>query len=440
VLPSALALILLLTAGAPAAASTAELSTDAEGGLRLVVSAGSAEANGFEIAKGDQFSSFPDQYRIRDRIPNSTNYNPISPGNGCMTDPVGPAPGVICSPAGFLRIIVATGDQSDFVRLETGIGSGANATVGVAANLGEGNDEFLDLDNNVPDFVRGEGGDDAISTFGADDVIDGGPGSDQHLRRESSNGDEGLVGGDGADEIYADDGGTRDLVDCGLQSDRAHVDNADVVTACETLVRPSPPGVDPPVLGSSVNVAAVSGEVFVAVPEGGSAARRGRVSQKGLTFVPLEEARQVPVGSFVDTRRGTVGLTSARNSQGDTQSAKVLAGVFQVLQSRRRRAKGLTQLRLAGGSFRGCRARGDRSSASVAELSRRTVRRLRARARGRFRTRGRHSAATVRGTSWDTVDRCDGTLTKVKRGRVVVRDFRLRKNILLSAGKSYLAR
>ena len=58
----------------------------------------------------------------------------------------------------------------------------------------------------------------------------------------------------------------------------------------------------------------------------------------------------------------------------------------------------------------------------------------------RFRTRGRYSAATVRGTIWDTIDRCDGTLTRVRRGVVVVRDFRKRRKITLRAGKSYLAR
>jgi hypothetical protein len=46
----------------------------------------------------------------------------------------------------------------------------------------------------------------------------------------------------------------------------------------------------------------------------------------------------------------------------------------------------------------------------------------------------------VRGTRWETIDRCDGTLTKVERGTVVVRDFRKRKNVVLKAGKSYLAR
>ena len=37
-------------------------------------------------------------------------------------------------------------------------------------------------------------------------------------------------------------------------------------------------------------------------------------------------------------------------------------------------------------------------------------------------------------------DRCDGTLTTVKRGKVAVRDLRRKRTILVRAGKSYLAR
>jgi hypothetical protein len=46
----------------------------------------------------------------------------------------------------------------------------------------------------------------------------------------------------------------------------------------------------------------------------------------------------------------------------------------------------------------------------------------------------------VRGTKWLTEDRCDGTLTRVVRGKVEVRDFVKRKTILVKAGKKYLAR
>jgi len=59
---------------------------------------------------------------------------------------------------------------------------------------------------------------------------------------------------------------------------------------------------------------------------------------------------------------------------------------------------------------------------------------------GRFQTRGRNAAATVRGTTWRLQDRRDGTLTTVTKGVVAVRDFRLRRTVLVRAGQSYLAR
>jgi hypothetical protein len=213
------------------------------------------------------------------------------------------------------------------------------------------------------------------------------------------------------------------------------------------IIPPPPPPPPPPPrtlanlpnpgLGTSVNVQQVgSGPVLVGV-QGVAAGGRARASQKGVTFVPLTEARQVPVGSFLDTRRGTVRLQSARDRLGTRQQGDFSSGLFQVLQSRKRSARGLTTLTLKGASFSSCR-RGRRGKRAQAAASLR--RRLRANARGRFSTRGRHSAATVRGTIWLTADRCDGTLTRVTRGRVAVRDFRRRKTVIVRAGKSYLAR
>ena len=174
-----------------------------------------------------------------------------------------------------------------------------------------------------------------------------------------------------------------------------------------------------------VVVVAVSGEVTIELPGTGR-------------FVPLSEVSEIPVGSVIDARHGTVRLTSARDSAGHTQSGDFSGGIFKVRQSRKRSERGLTDLLLMGGSFNRCgSARGKRAGAS---LSRRAIRRLRANAQGRFRTSGRNSSATVRGTRWEIIDRCDGTLTKVTRGSVVVRDFRKKKNVVLKAGKSYLAR
>jgi hypothetical protein len=179
-------------------------------------------------------------------------------------------------------------------------------------------------------------------------------------------------------------------------------------------------------------VALVSGKVFVSVPAGSAFASLAVPGIKGRKFVPLTAARQIPVGSLLDTRKGTVRLASASTKAGETFAGTFSAGVFAALQSR----SGLTTLPLKGSSFSPC-ATGKTASAA---LSRRAIRRMRANASGRFRTSGRYSAATVRGTIWETVDRCDGTLTKVNRGVVVVRDFRKRRNITLPAGKSYLAR
>jgi len=195
-------------------------------------------------------------------------------------------------------------------------------------------------------------------------------------------------------------------------------------------------GPAPPELGRAVNVSAVRGKVFVRVAGGGSA----RASQsKGRGFVPLSAPRQIPVGSTLDTRKGTVRLTSAANASGKTQTGDFTSSVFQVRQSRKRSAKGMTTLRLKGSSFRRCGKAG-RSSIGARTSRTRTIRRLRGNAKGRFQTRGRYASATVRGTVWTTTDRCDGTLTTVRRGKVTVRDFRRRKTILLRAGRSYLAR
>ena len=60
--------------------------------------------------------------------------------------------------------------------------------------------------------------------------------------------------------------------------------------------------------------------------------------------------------------------------------------------------------------------------------------------KGRFRTRGRNSSATVRGTTWVQKDTCSTTTTIVKAGTVVVRDFAKKRNVRVKAGHRYVAR
>jgi MtN3 and saliva related transmembrane protein len=100
-----------------------------------------------------------------------------------------------------------------------------------------------------------------------------------------------------------------------------------------------------------------------------------------------------------------VKLTSAKKGHG-TQSGVFSQGQFVVKQTR----DSMTELKLTGSSFEVCDQAKRLGKPVAAAASRR--RRLFGRAHGRFRTRGRNSSATVRGTEWLTEDRCEGTVTR----------------------------
>jgi hypothetical protein len=156
----------------------------------------------------------------------------------------------------------------------------------------------------------------------------------------------------------------------------------------------------------------------------------GNATPRGDGYTELVGDTLIPVGSLVDSSRGRVRITAALPGD-ELQSSDFYQGVFQVLQSRR----GLATMELAGGGFARCPgADGGRAART------KVVRELGGSGSGRFRTRGRNSSATVRGTIWSTIDRCDGTLTIVRRGAVVVRDFRKKETIIVKAGEQYLAR
>jgi hypothetical protein len=195
-------------------------------------------------------------------------------------------------------------------------------------------------------------------------------------------------------------------------------------------VLPKPIGLPAPVIGETVNATPVKGTVLVALP----AVQRGKATVSRRKFVRLEQAQQVPVGSVFDTKRGTVRLqTAANTSSTATQTGTFNGGLFQTRQSK---TNPLTELRLTGGGLNACSKlpRGGAASA------RRRGRRLFSSVRGRFRTRGRNSAATVRGTKWLTTDTCSGTLTVVRQGVVVVRDFTKRRTVVVRKGNRYFAR
>jgi hypothetical protein len=92
---------------------------------------------------------------------------------------------------------------------------------------------------------------------------------------------------------------------------------------------------------------------------------------------------------------------------------------------------------LAGGSFVAC---GRAASVVQAAKSKKVIRQLWGAGSGKFRTKGRYAAATIRGTTWDTIDRCDGTLVKVTQGAVTVRDLKKKRSVVVKKGQSYLAK
>jgi hypothetical protein len=191
-----------------------------------------------------------------------------------------------------------------------------------------------------------------------------------------------------------------------------------------TAAAPPPVTAAAATLGSTVVVAPVTGSVRVKVP--------------GATdFTTLVAGSAIPVGAILDTRKGTVALTTAL-TRGRTQTATFHSGVFQVRQSAR--SGGMTDIFLRGPAVSCGRSRSTARAAAVAR--RRPPRRQlwgRDR-RGRFRTHGKNSVATVRGTSWVTTDTCSGTRTTVRSGSVSVRDVHRHRTVLVRAGHSYLAR
>ena len=188
-----------------------------------------------------------------------------------------------------------------------------------------------------------------------------------------------------------------------------------------------------PVLGQTVTVGAAAGRPLVRLP----GSRR---------FVALAADASIPVGSTVDVTTSRIRLTSVRDGQGRTQTGEFWGGQFVV-----RQAKGktpYTDLVLTGKSFAGCpKGRPKARRASVTAFAAKASKKKKAVVRslwgrddkGHFRTRGRNSVATVRGTVWLVQDRCDGTLTRVTKGAVDVREKGGRV-VRLRAGRSHLAR
>jgi hypothetical protein len=175
-----------------------------------------------------------------------------------------------------------------------------------------------------------------------------------------------------------------------------------------------------PELGHSVAAAVSKGTVRVRV-------------QGSDEFREITPGEAIPLNSTFDTTSGTV-LLEAAGSDGKSYTGAFHGGQFTVHQS----SKGATTLEMEGGDFSACgTSRIGRATASSAHPM---LRKLWGKDHGgRFKTSSRGSVATVRGTEWLTVDRCDGTLTRVTKGKVLVRERGTGRSKLLHKGESFFA-
>jgi hypothetical protein len=207
--------------------------------------------------------------------------------------------------------------------------------------------------------------------------------------------------------------------------------NADGTTFGPDVVFKTPADPAPaPALGTSFNVAPVSGLVTVKLHG---------------SFVPLTQVRSVPVGTIINTLQGSLKLITATGKKHKNQNGTFGGAVFKVTQFGSGKDQGLTTLALVergvkdGPSYAACKTKSTKQ-ASIAALSKKTLQLLHGSDNhAKFRTKGRYSAATIRGTVWTIADRCDGTIVHVTRGLVDVTDFVRHITVAVHAGHSYLA-
>jgi hypothetical protein len=185
----------------------------------------------------------------------------------------------------------------------------------------------------------------------------------------------------------------------------------------------------PPQAGVAGNADLVKGSVGIRLPGSGG-------------FAPLADVSKLPVGSEVDATTGILSLESATATPGATQTVRFSQGQFVMTQPLN---GSLVDLRLSA-ELAKCPRRGSKTRAidpDVGDAGRRRgrTRRLWGSGDGRFRMRGRNASGSVRGkVRWMIEDSCSGTLVRITRGTVMVRDFRKKKNIRLRAPARYLVK
>jgi hypothetical protein len=166
------------------------------------------------------------------------------------------------------------------------------------------------------------------------------------------------------------------------------------------------PQVAPPVNGVGVDLVKISGTVSFKLPGQG-------------TFITLLDRQRVPVGTTIDATHGNVRIEAAA-AGGALETADLSGGPFVVTQHRRRSLVSFGLVR-----FNPCSHHGVRS--------------LFVNGGGEFAAQGHYATATAtHSAQWVTEDECPGTLIKVARGSVTVRDLVRRTTVVVHG--DYLAR
>jgi hypothetical protein len=171
-----------------------------------------------------------------------------------------------------------------------------------------------------------------------------------------------------------------------------------------------------PKLGQTVLLTLVKGKVTFKVPGGAT--------------TPLGAPMVVRNATVVDATAGVVKVTVERDATGALDSVDAWGSAFKVHQDQGKRPA--TTLTLTGA------ATSSRKIATAAKAS--AKRSLWVNGKGNFKTRGKRASAIVRGTYWLTEETDAGTRVQVKRGLVAVRDFVKKVTVLVTAGRSYVAK
>ena len=186
-----------------------------------------------------------------------------------------------------------------------------------------------------------------------------------------------------------------------------------------------------PIVHVSANLGKSSGEVFIKVPG----------SDK---FEPLLEDALVPLGTIVDASGGHC-ITTFANADKSLYAATFWGGVFEMGQGTGDNPPAVMKLRDDEvGDAEADTAKASVFSGGLAVTAKKKKKgkkknKLWGDGKGNFTTTGGGGSASVRGTRWMVENYSNGTLFKVARGKVVVRDYWAHKSITLKIGDSYFA-